>query len=100
VEQNVDPKPKKKSTFPVTTARWRSRPTRSLWCGNSAPSSLSSRIAETGQFAQLTKAEFVAAVQALGEGGVTDVAFYNWGHVRSANLQWIAAGVEALRSFG
>jgi hypothetical protein len=47
-----------------------------------------------------SKAEFVAAVQALGEGGVTDVAFYNWGHVRSENLQWIAAGLEALQAFG
>ncbi len=43
-----------------------------------------------------SKAEFVAAMQALGEGGVKEVAFYNWGHVRSANLQWIATGLEAL----
>jgi hypothetical protein len=47
-----------------------------------------------------SKAEFVAAMQVLGEGGVKEVAFYNWGHVRSANLEWIAAGLEALQACG
>lgn len=41
-----------------------------------------------------TKAEFVAAVEALREGGVEELAFYNWGHLRKANLAWIG---EALR---
>ncbi|MGO8800800.1 MAG: hypothetical protein ACLQE9_05170 [Roseiarcus sp.] len=43
-----------------------------------------------------TRAEFVAAMRALGEGGVDEVAFYNWGHLRSANVQWIAEGLQAL----
>jgi len=41
--------------------------------------------------------EVLAAVAALAEHGVTEIAFYNWGHVRSANLQWIA---EALQLIG
>jgi hypothetical protein len=43
-----------------------------------------------------TKAEFVAAMRGLGEGGLEEVAFYNWGHLRRANLQWIADGLAAL----
>lgn len=43
-----------------------------------------------------TKADFIAAMRALGEGGVDEVAFYNWGHLRSANVQWIAEGLAAL----
>jgi hypothetical protein len=38
--------------------------------------------------------EFLAAVEALAQGGVTEVAFYNWGHVRSTNIAWIG---EALK---
>ena len=41
-----------------------------------------------------TKAEFLAAVEALREGGVDELAFYNWGHLRRANLAWIG---DALR---
>jgi hypothetical protein len=41
-----------------------------------------------------SKDEFVAAVEALHEGGVDEVAFYNWGHLRQANLNWIG---DALR---
>ncbi|WP_157017091.1 hypothetical protein [Mesorhizobium xinjiangense] len=41
-----------------------------------------------------TKGEFLAAVEALREGGVDEIAFYNWGHLRRANLAWIG---EALR---
>lgn len=41
-----------------------------------------------------TKAEFLAAVAALREGGVEDFAFYNWGHLRRSNLEWIG---EAMR---
>lgn len=35
------------------------------------------------------KAEFLAAVEILRRGGVDELAFYNWGHLRSANLAWI-----------
>jgi hypothetical protein len=43
-----------------------------------------------------TKGEFLAAMRALGEGGIEEVAFYNWGHLRDANLNWIAEGLEAM----
>lgn len=36
-----------------------------------------------------SRGEFLAAVAALREGGVDDLAFYNWGHLRPANLAWI-----------
>ncbi|ODT72198.1 MAG: hypothetical protein ABS75_05235 [Pelagibacterium sp. SCN 63-23] len=36
-----------------------------------------------------TKAEFLAAIDMLVAGGVTDLAFYNWGHQRRRNLEWI-----------
>lgn len=36
-----------------------------------------------------SKSEFLAAVEALREGGVDELAFYNWGHLRPANLGWI-----------
>ena len=36
-----------------------------------------------------TKGEFLAAVEALRDGGVDELAFYNWGHLRRANLAWI-----------
>jgi hypothetical protein len=35
------------------------------------------------------KDEFLAAVTALKNGGVNEMAFYNWGHIRQANLNWI-----------
>lgn len=35
------------------------------------------------------KEEFLAAVAALRAGGVEELAFYNWGHLRQANLAWI-----------
>lgn len=41
-----------------------------------------------------TKGEFLAAVATLREGGVDELAFYNWGHLRRANLEWIG---DALR---
>ena len=41
-----------------------------------------------------TKGEFLAAVAALRDGGVDEFAFYNWGHLRRANLAWIG---EAMR---
>jgi hypothetical protein len=42
------------------------------------------------------KSEFLAAVSNLVESGVTELAFYNWGHVRSANLAWIADAMKLL----
>ena len=36
-----------------------------------------------------TKGDFLAAASALIEGGVSDLAFYNWGHLRKNNLAWI-----------
>ncbi len=44
-----------------------------------------------------TKGEFLAAAEALIHGGVTGLAFYNWGHLRQANVNWIA---DAMRLFG
>jgi hypothetical protein len=41
------------------------------------------------------KADLVAAAAALGQGGVSGLAFYNWGHVRQANVGWIADAVDA-----
>ena len=45
-----------------------------------------------------TKGEFLAAMHALGEGGVSEVAFYNWGHLRRENVSWIADGLQALEA--
>ena len=42
----------------------------------------------------LSRGEFLASVAALREGGVEELGFYNWGHLRRANLGWIG---EALR---
>lgn len=41
------------------------------------------------------RGEFLAAIEILRRGGVDELAFYNWGHLRSANLAWIG---EALRT--
>ena len=45
-----------------------------------------------------TKGDFLVAMQALGAGGVSEVAFYNWGHLRSANIGWIADGLRVLEA--
>jgi len=45
-----------------------------------------------------SKDEFLVAIRALVAGGVSEVAFYNWGHVRDANLDWIAEGLAGLNS--
>ena len=44
-----------------------------------------------------SKPEFLAAVQALLDGGVNELAFYNWGHIRAANLAWIAEAMQIAR---
>jgi hypothetical protein len=43
-----------------------------------------------------TRDDFVEALRGLVRGGVDEVAFYNWGHLREANLDWIPAGLSAL----
>lgn len=43
-----------------------------------------------------SKDEFLAAMRALGAGGISEVAFYNWGHLRDANVDWIAEGLAAM----
>jgi hypothetical protein len=40
-----------------------------------------------------TEGDFVAAVEALRAGGVEDLAFYNYGHLRRANLAWIGTAL-------
>ncbi len=45
-----------------------------------------------------SKAELLAAVTALRDGGVNDIAFYNWGHIRQANLNWIADAMKLLET--
>jgi len=42
-----------------------------------------------------TKDAVVAAVQTLREGSVEEFAFYNYGHLRRANLDWIGAAMGA-----
>ena len=42
------------------------------------------------------KEEFLAAMRSLAAGGVREVAFYNWGHLRDANLDWIREGLAEL----
>ena len=44
-----------------------------------------------------SKPEFLAAVQALLDGGVIDLAFYNWGHIRAANIAWIEDAMQMAR---
>ena len=48
-------------------------------------------------FPDLTsREEFLAAMNVLAQGGIDEVAFYNWGHVRQANIEWIAEGLKLL----
>jgi hypothetical protein len=43
-----------------------------------------------------SKSEVVAAVAGLKAAGITDIAFYNYGHVRSSGLQWIGEALAAI----
>jgi hypothetical protein len=43
-----------------------------------------------------TRSEFLSALRALAGAGISDVAFYNWGHLREANLSWIPDGLAEL----
>ena len=38
--------------------------------------------------------EVVQAVAALWEGGVKDIAFYNYGHIRKQSLNWISSALK------
>ncbi|MCP4380603.1 MAG: hypothetical protein GY798_04150, partial [Hyphomicrobiales bacterium] len=40
----------------------------------------------------------VAAVGALTEGGIADIGFYNFGHLRRASLDWIRDALAALET--
>lgn len=40
-----------------------------------------------------TRGDFLAALQVLREGGVDELAFYNYGHLRWANLEWIGVAM-------
>ncbi len=40
------------------------------------------------------RGEFIAAVKALREAGIDGLAFYNWGHLRRSNLEWIGAALR------
>ncbi len=42
------------------------------------------------------KGELLAAVAALTEGGVSGLAFYNWGHLRQANVVWIGDAMKRI----
>jgi hypothetical protein len=42
------------------------------------------------------RGEFIAAVAALAENGVPEIAFYNWGHLRSGNIAWIGEALSVL----
>jgi len=42
------------------------------------------------------RGDFLAAIEALAAGGVRELAFYNWGHLRSANVTWIADAMKIL----
>lgn len=40
------------------------------------------------------QSEFLSAVEALREGGVTAIGFYNWGHLRKSSLEWIGQAMR------
>ena len=42
-----------------------------------------------------TRGEVVAAATALRDAGIEEIAFYNYGHLRRANLEWIADAISA-----
>ena len=43
-----------------------------------------------------SRSDLVAAATALRDAGIEEVAFYNYGHLRQANLAWIADALVAL----
>ena len=44
-----------------------------------------------------SRGEVVAAVQGLHAAGITDVAFYNYGHLRPASLAWIGDALAEMK---
>ena len=40
--------------------------------------------------------DFQAAIGALIQNGIGEIAFYNWGHLRDANVSWIGRALRAL----
>ena len=42
-----------------------------------------------------SRGDVIAAVAALREAGIADIAFYNYGHLRQASLDWIGAALAA-----
>lgn len=42
------------------------------------------------------RGDFLAAIEALAADGVRELAFYNWGHLRGANVAWIADAMKIL----
>jgi hypothetical protein len=44
-----------------------------------------------------SRADLISAAEALRDAGLSEIAFYNYGHLRRANLAWIA---DALAVFG
>jgi hypothetical protein len=45
-----------------------------------------------------SRQEVIAAVAALADAGIEDIAFYNWGHLRAASLDWMADALAALEA--
>ncbi|MEO8667711.1 MAG: hypothetical protein ABI399_04290 [Bauldia sp.] len=43
-----------------------------------------------------SKGEVMAAVAGLKDAGITDLAFYNYGHLRPAGLKWIGEALAAI----
>jgi hypothetical protein len=43
-----------------------------------------------------SRGELIAAAQALHDAGISEVAFYNYGHLRRRNLSWIADALAVL----
>lgn len=41
--------------------------------------------------------ELLAAIASLKAGGVAELAFYNWGHLRRRNLAWIGQALRDLQ---
>jgi hypothetical protein len=44
-----------------------------------------------------SRGEVIAAVQGLKAAGITDIAFYNYGHLRPASLAWIGDALAELK---
>ena len=42
------------------------------------------------------RAQVVAAVKTLAAGGVDNIAFYNYGHLRRPGLDWVGEALSAL----